>query len=435
MALTTLLGGCGTEEQPLQFRKWPIIGGTLDINTAHNGVVSIQENSTLCTGTLISPRVVMTAAHCMTNTDLTAYVVYFGNDVSTTLDPSLKRNISEFRIADGYNDNVIGVKDIALLRLSSDPPNGVTSIPNLPQRLEITQSDVNSPLVYIGYGKTTGVDGALDYGIKRTMTHNINWVCINVPGDCNELGSLATPNTICENQEITGICLGDSGGPALIERNGRTYVAGVSSFVGQKCQNIGCSTKVDAYESFISAFAQNGLGASCSLPYDCNSGFCVDSLCCDSTCDGPCMTCRPGGKCQAVPDGTSCSDNLLCNGDEVCKTGTCTPGVPLDCDDGNPCTLDSCDQSHGCIHTPLPQGATCGDCTGGQCAKAISGNHLTGGCSHAGGIPTSLDFFAILSSFMGIMLLLRRTLRRFMKRERLQMSRQLIDMFSNIWPF
>ena len=43
------------------------------------------------------------------------------------------------------------------------------------------------------------------------------------------------------------------------------------------------------------------------------------------------------------------SDGDACNGDEVCDgTGTCQPGVTLDCDDGDFCTQDSCDSADGC---------------------------------------------------------------------------------------
>ncbi|MEO8588277.1 MAG: thrombospondin type 3 repeat-containing protein, partial [Flavobacteriales bacterium] len=53
-----------------------------------------------------------------------------------------------------------------------------------------------------------------------------------------------------------------------------------------------------------------------------------------------------------APNGTICSDGDLCNGQETCITGICTPGVALNCDDGDPCTIDLCSPSFGCVHTP-----------------------------------------------------------------------------------
>jgi hypothetical protein len=417
------LAGCGAEDPSIQFLHWPIIGGTLDNNAAHNAIVAIKENHTLCSGALISPRVIMTAAHCAKNTDLSAYTIYFGKNANGTLDPSLIRHISDFSIADGYSNKVIGAYDLALFKLSSDPPDGVIPIPNLPKSLEITQLDIDKPLVYVGYGKITVFDNVLDYGVRYTMTHNLNWVCIDdVSVTCSDFGTNARQNTICENQGATGICNGDSGGPALIDRNGKTYVAGVSSFVGAGCTNYGCSTKVDAYENFISDFVKNGLGASCSSPDDCSFGFCVESICCDSKCEAPCNTCKTNGKCQPVEDGTSCSDleicngdevcrqgqcipgafqpdgapcsdNLACNGEEVCKAGKCTPGIPLNCDDGKPNTLDWCDDSLGCIHDVQSTGLD---------------DRIVGGCNYLSEKPKNPDMLLIMLGFIGLALLWRR---------------------------
>ena len=46
----------------------------------------------------------------------------------------------------------------------------------------------------------------------------------------------------------------------------------------------------------------------------------------------------------------ACVDSDLCNGAERCESGLCVPGPALDCDDGNPCTDDSCDSGSGCIN-------------------------------------------------------------------------------------
>jgi cysteine-rich repeat protein len=55
----------------------------------------------------------------------------------------------------------------------------------------------------------------------------------------------------------------------------------------------------------------------------------------------------------------ACDDGNPCNGVETCNTATgqCVPGTPLNCNDGNACTDDSCIPQTGCVHTPA---ATCG---------------------------------------------------------------------------
>jgi subtilisin family serine protease len=92
----------------------------------------------------------------------------------------------------------------------------------------------------------------------------------------------------------------------------------------------------------------------------------------------PCTAdaCGSLGGCThtTVADGTACADQDLCNGTETCQSGTCTPGTPLVCDDGDPCTTDACDPKVGCISR-----SSCDDanpCTADTCDPST-------GCQHA----------------------------------------------------
>src|SRR5262245_37654650 len=51
--------------------------------------------------------------------------------------------------------------------------------------------------------------------------------------------------------------------------------------------------------------------------------------------------------CTSDPE---CADTNLCNGTEVCAGGVCQPGTPLDCNDNNAATTDTCDAALGCQH-------------------------------------------------------------------------------------
>lgn len=60
-----------------------------------------------------------------------------------------------------------------------------------------------------------------------------------------------------------------------------------------------------------------------------------------------------GGPCTVDGD---CDDGSVCTGVESCVDDICTPGTPLDCDDLNPCTDDTCDALTGCAqHTERRQ--------------------------------------------------------------------------------
>ncbi|MBI5535696.1 MAG: hypothetical protein HY898_23395 [Deltaproteobacteria bacterium] len=64
----------------------------------------------------------------------------------------------------------------------------------------------------------------------------------------------------------------------------------------------------------------------------------------------PCTTdAKVGGVCHndVVANGTACVTSACIVG-QTCQSGTCTGGGPANCNDGNPCTDDSCDPSTGC---------------------------------------------------------------------------------------
>ncbi len=78
---------------------------------------------------------------------------------------------------------------------------------------------------------------------------------------------------------------------------------------------------------------------------------------------------------QLAPDGTACDTGNTCELDGICWIGKCH-GAPLDCNDNNPCTEDSCDQITGCSHQFST--AACDDgnpCTSNdQCANGSCGS-------------------------------------------------------------
>src|SRR5690606_6528563 len=114
---------------------------------------------------------------------------------------------------------------------------------------------------------------------------------------------------------------------------------------------------------------------------------CADADLCNGAeaCDGA-GSCQPGtpvetddgnactiGSCDPVtgavsqdpaPLDSSCSDSDVCNGFELCDgAGTCRAGTAPEVDDGNACTADSCDPTFGVDHSPTPAGSSCADAT------------------------------------------------------------------------
>jgi cysteine-rich repeat protein len=129
-------------------------------------------------------------------------------------------------------------------------------------------------------------------------------------------------------------------------------------------------------------------GASCSDGNVCNGvEACTGGLCRSTT---PPLNCNDSNVCttdscnttlgcqNVAATGASCTDNNACTVGDTCNSmGTCSPGGPLTCNDGLPCTTDSCNPASGCVFPNAPNGTTCDDtqfctindaCQAGACA-------------------------------------------------------------------
>ncbi len=417
--------GCGQAQGDgaVRWLQQPILGGHEVEQGQFLEVVMITVATpdgfiSMCSGTLISPRVVLTAAHCVDFQGLKAdhVVVKFGE--SRTSSESIKA--MDFRIHPDWNSHSL-INDMALVRLERDAPAEAIPVPYLPASMKLTQDDVGTSLLFVGFGVNSwGSDG-----IKLWMETPLDIVCTR-PYGC----SYAKTNTICIKQEGTGICSGDSGGPALMERDGVQYVVGVNSYTAEGCQWFGCGTKVDEFQDFIEEYLGAADGTDCDTDEQCASMHCADGVCCAQDCDGSCQACNlPGmkGTCSDVADGTPCPDGNLCNGQEICTGGICQKAQVMVCDDeisctknlcdpktgcvykpdslscfdDDPCTRDLCDGQQGCAHEAMPDGTPCdlnATCIQGKCEYPPEESSGCGCTSSSGpaGVPALLLLLSVL---------------------------------------
>lgn len=105
-----------------------------------------------------------------------------------------------------------------------------------------------------------------------------------------------------------------------------------------------------------------------------------------------------------------CSDQDLCNGIETCDGGQCAGGTALSCNDGNPCTNDTCNAATGCAHAFNTDACDDGDactlndrCSGGACVGQPAGSLIAydiAPCEGNGRIDID-DIIAVLNAFSG----------------------------------
>lgn len=288
--------GCSVNED-IKPSTVNILYGTAD--TTHTGVVYINLNGAGCSGTLIAPDVVLTAAHCVVSPS--SMSVHFGN--SEPFDAS--RGVIEARVHPDWTGDTTDdlSNDIALLRLDSPAPPQAQIVAPLPSSQGLTLTDIDvTDLEFVGYGVTeTGSSGT-----RLRMDQTLRYLCdaggtycnIDVPVGSDNYELLIPPGSLGIHMNNSGgICHGDSGGPAFVMRNGTEYVAGVNSFVihnsSDECDYFGAATRVAQFEDFINDFlhpeiCDNGIDDNGNGDVDCDDAYCDASAeCIPNACDNP----------------------------------------------------------------------------------------------------------------------------------------------------
>lgn len=391
LPLALLAGACmGPADLPEQSvvvgRQGPIVYGEPDLDPAHAAVVFVlMGHEGGCTGTLIAPDVVLTAAHCVAPVESpTDLRVGFGRAVgySMTWIP-----VAEARYHDDY-DADWPAYDIALIRLARPAPEDIEPIPYLPAELRITQEQVSAgvELHFAGFGKTESGGSGRMLQVRDT----VELACENeagCPWGTSPYAPRMAPWTLCYDQKPGGPCSGDSGGPAFVTIDGVEYVAGVTSYGDENCAFFGCSTKVDVFEDFIAGFLGGRNGIACTSGAECGSGHCVDGICCHTACTGTCSSCSlPDrvGICSPLPNGSPCDDDNLCTLNDQCLDAVCTPTEYVGCRAPTVCrpAVECNPQTGLCEGPPAADGTPCekGTCESGECVapKVAVG---CGGCA------------------------------------------------------
>lgn len=204
----------------------PIYGGTTSEPGAWLNVVAIMLPDELCTGTLVSDRVVITAAHCLEGGEPAGlFQVRIANDIYGAGDTYTVERYGTHPKYCGSDPNVckVDVWDFGYMVLSK-PVQGVT-----PARPLVTQEAwdeamaVAAPVTLVGYG----YNEKMLPGIKREVEAPI--VKFSASGLEFQAGGMGLDT-----------CSGDSGGPAFVTlASGETLLAGVTSRGFVECGNGG----------------------------------------------------------------------------------------------------------------------------------------------------------------------------------------------------
>jgi len=236
--MSVIVMACGTEqtgsssssEAPVfASNSDSIVGGTTTTEFPAVGTLSSTDlGGPFCTATLIGPRTVLTAAHCLDDVDASAFEFLTGPNSDT---PTARFKASGGKQHPQWNSAKIE-NDIALVFLAED-----ASVDPLPTATALPSDVIGQKLRFVGYGVTNGTSQT-GFGLKREV-----YVTVRELSDTQIKYSDKGKNT----------CNGDSGGPAFLQVGGRWQIVGVTSFGDRGCTQYGVDTRVDAFDAFISS--------------------------------------------------------------------------------------------------------------------------------------------------------------------------------------
>uniref|UniRef100_A0A3Q0QRL0 Transmembrane serine protease 4a n=1 Tax=Amphilophus citrinellus TaxID=61819 RepID=A0A3Q0QRL0_AMPCI len=209
-----------------------IIGGT-DASIEHwPWQVSLRRaGQHTCGGSLVSPRWVVTAAHCFSGSELSQWRVVSGQTYVTSLGGSY---VDRIIVHAGY-DPVTNDYDIALMRLSSPITVGDTRRPVcLPPKDYGLTDGASMHVTGWGYQRENGVVS------DRLQEASVPLIVQSTCSSSTVYGSAITQRMLCAGfpEGAVDACQGDSGGPLVHFNANKWHLVGVVSW-GDGCARKG----------------------------------------------------------------------------------------------------------------------------------------------------------------------------------------------------
>ena len=225
---TKIIGGESVPVGQSDNRNWSTVALTTDLSR-DDGESLLEKGNSFCSGTLINPTTILTAAHCLQKMDpetrekvdettlpeVKDFLIFFDNKVSpegTYIRAAEVIPHPDWNVADTLSPNPSNPpNDIGIIKLSEPAPDSIKPA-TIAGEVGMGEGD---QIYLAGFGVTTSRNQN-DTGTKRQVATNFK--SFDEGAKRLSVGKFGK-----------GACAGDSGGPAYVKVDGEYQVIGATS--------------------------------------------------------------------------------------------------------------------------------------------------------------------------------------------------------------